>query len=158
MKDKESNVKGRWEKEAWGTKSLMERAHINGDTYLNCFCPHCDKELNEGDKAVFQIVNNQGEVGISRLSPYLNVLDRESTMHVDDDEELADVKCPHCEISLIVPNRLCKIDDCKLMDFNISISNSGKLKLTVCIRRTCRWYEMSKEDNELLILRDSHEW
>ncbi len=158
MKDKDSDVTDGWEKEIWGGTSLMERSHINRDTYLNCWCPHCEKGLNEGDKAVFQIINNQGQVGISRVSPYLNVLDRESTLHVEDDEELADVRCPHCEASIIVQDRLCKLDDCKLMWFYVSISNSKKLKLVVCIRRSCRWYEMSKEDNERLILRDSHEW
>ncbi len=158
MQDKDSDVTDGWEKEIWGGTSLMERSHINQDTYLNCWCPHCEKGLNEDDKAVFQIINSQGKVGISRVSPYLNVLDRESTIHVEDDEELADVRCPHCQVSLIVKDRLCKLDDCKLMWFYVSISNSIKLKLVVCIRRTCRWYEMSKEDNERLILRESHEW
>ncbi len=158
MTDKDSDVTERWEKELWGGTSLMERSHINRDTYLNCWCPHCEKTLNKDDKAVFQIVNNLGQVGISKVSPYLNVLDRESTIHVEDDEELADVRCPHCLVSLIVRDRLCKLDDCKLMWFNVSISNSIKLKLVVCIRRSCRWYEMSEEDNERLILRDSHEW
>jgi len=138
--------------------SLMERSHIKKDTFLNCWCPQCGKSLNDGEKAVFQIVNNRGEVGISRVSPYLNVLDRESTIQVDDDEELANVQCPHCKVSFIEPDRLCKEDKCKLMAFHVSVSNSAKLKLIVCVRRTCRWYTMSEEDNERLILRDSHEW
>ncbi len=158
MQDKDSDATDRQEKENWGETSLISRSHIDQDTYLNCWCPHCKKSLNEDDKAVFQIINSQGQVGISRVSPYLNVLDRESTIHVEDDEELADVRCPHCHESLIVQNRLCKLDNCKLMWFYVSISNSIKLKLVVCIRRTCRWYEMSKEDNERLILRESYEW
>lgn len=96
MKNKDSDATDRWEKEVWGDNSLMERSHINRDTYLNCWWPHCEKGLNEGDKAVFQITSSQGEVGISRVSPYLNVLDQESTIHVEDDEVLADVHCPHC--------------------------------------------------------------
>lgn len=158
MKDKDSNVTDRWEKEVWGENSLMERSHINRDTYLNCWCPHCEKGLNQGDKAVFQITNSKGEIGVSRVSPYLNILDRESTIHVEDDEVLADVQCPHCLGSLIEQDRLCKLDACKLMGMNVSISNSIKLKIVICIRRSCRWYEMSKEDHERLILRDSHEW
>lgn len=158
MKDKDSVISNRWEDEIWGENSLMKRSHINHDTYLNCWCPHCGTGLNEENKAVFQIVNNQGDVGTSRVSPYLNILDRESSIHVDDDEELADVRCPHCQVSLIEPDQLCKKDKCKLMKFQVSVSNSIKLKIIVCIRRTCRWYKMSKEDNERLILRDSHEW
>jgi hypothetical protein len=158
MKEKGLDPPVRWEDELWDSQPLMERSKIKQDTYLNCWCPHCEKGLNQDNKAVFQIINNAGEVGISKVSPYLNVLDRESTIHVEDDEELADVQCPHCHVSLIQPDMLCKVDACKLMNFNVSVSNSIKLKLLVCIRRTCRWYTMSDEDNERLILRDSHEW
>ncbi len=158
MKDKNSGSTDSWEDEIWGGKSLMERSHIKRDTFLTCWCPHCGKGLNEGEKAIFTIINNEGEVGTSKVSAYLNVLDRESTIHVEDDEELADVQCPHCKVSLIEPDQLCKEDQCKLMAFQVSVSNSIKLKLTVCIRRSCRWYMMSDEDNERLILRDSHEW
>lgn len=158
MKDRKSDVTASWEEELWGSNSLMERSHIKRDTYLNCWCPHCEAGLNEGDKAVFEIVNNQGQVGISKVSPHLNVLDRESTIHVEDDEELADVRCPHCHATLIEPDQLCPEDNCKLMAFHVSVSNSIKLKLIVCIRRLCRWYTMSEEDNERLILRDSYEW
>ena len=50
------------------------------------------------------------------------------------------------------------VDDCKLLEMNVTVSDSTKLRLVVCIRRTCRWYEMSNDDNELLVLKDSHEW
>lgn len=147
-----------WENEIWGKKSLMERSHIKKDTYLNCWCPECGKSLNEDGKAVFRIVNMQGDEGISRVSPYLNVLDRESTINVGSDEELADVRCPHCDVSLIDPEQLCKKDKSKMVRFQISVSDSIKLMITLCVRRSCRWYTMSDEDNERLILRDSHEW
>lgn len=158
MKEKSSDRPARWENEVWESQPLMERSKIKQNTFLHCWCPKCGTGLNDEDKAVFEIVNDRGEVGISRVSPYLNVLDRESTIHVEDDEELADVRCPHCHVSLIEPDIVCKEDQCKLMGFHVSVSNSIKLKLVVCVRRTCRWYTMSEEDNERLILRDSHEW
>ena len=158
MKNKSTDSPERWEEEIWDSQPLMKRSNIKQDTYLNCWCPHCGVGLNKDDKAIFQIVNNEGLVGISKVSPYLNVLDRESTIHVGEDEELVDVQCPHCQVSLIEPDQVCKIDDCKLMAFHVSVSNSIKLKFIVCIRRSCRWYTMSEEDNERLILRNSHEW
>lgn len=158
MKNKGTDSPASWEEELWESQPLMERSKIKQDTYLNCFCPHCGVELNDGDKAVFEIVNNEGQIGTSKVSPYLNVLDRESSFHVEDDEELADIRCPHCHVSIIEPGILCKEDGCKLMGFHVSVSNSIKLKLIVCIRRSCRWYTMSEEDNERLILRNSHEW
>lgn len=158
MKEKDSNAaKGRPNDILTG-KSLMERTHINKDTYLTCWCPHCGKSLNENDKAVFKITSNSGEVGISKMSPYLNVLDRETTMQVEDHEELKDVQCPHCDVSLIAPGEICIQDSCKMVIFHVSVSGSQKLSLLLCTLRTCRWYKMSDEDNEQLILRDSHEW
>ncbi len=158
MKDKDSDLNNGLENELFGEKSLMERTHINKDTYLTCWCPHCGKTLNEENKAVFKITSSRGEVGISKMSPYLNILDRETAMHVEDEDELADVQCPHCDVSLIVPGEICIQDNCKMLAFNVSVSDSQKLKLILCVRRTCRWYKMSDEDNERLILRDSHEW
>ncbi|MGI9536519.1 MAG: hypothetical protein ACR2PB_05575 [Desulfocapsaceae bacterium] len=158
MKDRNSDKPARWEEEVWDSQPLMERSNIKRDTYLNCWCPGCGEGLNEDGKAVFRIVNQRGEEGISRVSPYLNVLDRESTIQVDDDEELANVYCPHCNISLIEPNQICKQDQCRMVKIHISVQDSIKLSVIFCVRRSCRWYTMSEEDNERLILRDSHEW
>ena len=158
MKEKDSEKKQSGEGKIFGAKSLMERTHINKDTYLTCWCPHCEKNLNEDGKAVFKITTNNGEVGISKMSPYLNILDRETTMQVEDHEELKDVQCPHCDVSLIAPGEICIQDNCKMVTFQVSVSDSQKLNLTLCTLRTCRWYKMSDEDNEQLILRDSHEW
>lgn len=158
MKDKDSDLTNSLENELLKEKSLMERTHINKDTYLTCWCPHCGKSLNEENKAVFKITSSKGEVGTSKMSPYLNILDRETTMNVEDEDELADVQCPHCDVSLIVPDEICIQDNCKMLGFNVSVSDSQKLKIILCVRRTCRWYKMSDEDNERLILRDSHEW
>lgn len=158
MKDRDPKKKDRWEEELWESHPLMERSNINQDTYLNCWCPSCGKGLNEDGKAVFRIVNKRGKKGISRVSPYLNILDRESTIQVDDDEELANVYCPHCDVSLIEPNQICKQDKCKMVKFHISVQDSSKLSIILCVKRSCRWYTMNAEDNERLILRESHEW
>ena len=158
MKDKDSDLTNSLENELLAEKSLMERTHINKDTYLTCWCPHCGKALNEDNKAVFKITSNGGEVGTSKMSPYLNILDRETAMNVEDHDDLADVQCPHCDVSLIAPGEICIQDNCKMMTFNVSVSDSQRLKLLLCVRSTCRWYKMSDEDNERLILRDSHEW
>ncbi len=158
MKEKKTEKPAGWEEEVWESSPLMERSHLKKDTYFECWCPHCGKGLNEGDRAVFEIVNNRGEKGISKVASYLNVLQRESSIQVEDDEELAGVFCPHCHTSMIEPNKICKQDKCKMVSLNVSVSNSKKMRMIFCVRQTCRWYEMSDEDNERLILRDSHEW
>ena len=158
MTKKESEKPASWEEEVWKSQSLMERSAIKRDTPLNCWCPHCDAGLNEGDLAVLEIVNTQGERGIIKLSAYLNVLGQESSLQVDDDEVLADVRCPHCDASLIEPGHTCIQDGCKLAAIHVSVSDSKRLKLISCTRPSCRWYTMSDEDSERLILRDSHEW
>jgi hypothetical protein len=158
MKKSDPGQPGSWQEEIRDTPPLMQRTHLKHDTYLSCWCPHCEAGLNEGDRAVFAVVNNRGEVGVSKVAAYLNVLEQETTLHVEDDEELTDVRCPRCQVSLIEPDQLCRQDGCKLVGIHVTISNSKRLKLVSCIRRSCRWYKMSEEDNERLILRDSHEW
>ncbi len=158
MKEKNQESPDSWEKEILNTKPLMERSNINRDTFLNCWCPKCKESLNEGDKAHFKITNKDGQTGISKMSPVLNVLDRETDMTVSDNEALADVQCPHCDTSLIVEGVKCKYDNCNMMGFDVSVAGSEKLKLIVCVLQTCRWYFMSEEDNDRLILRGSHEW
>lgn len=158
MKSKDPDKPSGWDEDLWDSPPLMERSHIKNDTYLHCWCPHCGTGLNENDRVVFEIVNNQGAIGVSKLSPYINVLEQESSIHVENDKDLSDVRCPHCHVSLIEQGHRCKEDGCKLVAIHISVSNSKKLRLVGCVRRSCRWYEMSDEDNESLILRDSHEW
>ena len=158
MKIKETNGPPLREQELSESPPLMERSKIKHDTYLSCWCPHCAKGLNDGDKAVLEIVDNQGQVGPGVAAAYLNVLEQETSILFDEDEDLIDVRCPHCQASLLEERRVCKEDGCKLIGLHVSISDSKKLKLISCIRRSCRWYEMSEEDNERLILRDSHEW
>jgi hypothetical protein len=158
MTDRDTDATARWEEEIWGSQPLMERSNINRDTYLNCWCPICGEGLNEDRSAVFRTVNQRGEEGIRHVSPYLNVLDRVSFLQMGEDEELVNVCCPHCNASLLDSNQTCKQSECKMVKIHISVQDSIKLSLIFCIRRSCRWYTMSEEDNERLILRESHEW
>ncbi len=158
MQDERSGKPVRWTREDLKKKPLMERFNINHDTYMDCWCPECGEGLNEDGKAVFRAINKDGEEGFTRLAPYLNILEQESSVNVDDSDELEDMRCPHCDVSLIDPDQVCKYDNCKMVKFLISVSNSAKLVISLCVLRTCRWYTMSAEDNEQLILGNSNEW
>jgi hypothetical protein len=146
------------EEEIFRAQSLMERTSINRDTYLNCWCPSCDEGLNEDGSAVFHVVNQRGEAGIRRVSPYLNVLDQVSFLQMGDDEELTNVSCPHCNVPLLEPTQTCKQDKSKMVKIHVSVQDSIKLSIAFCVRHSCRSYTMSEEDNERLILRESREW
>ena len=158
MTDKKPESQKSWEEEVWGSQTLMERTDLRHATLLHCWCPHCGAELNQGDRAVFEIVNRLGEVGTSKVAAYLNVFEQETTVFVEEDEELADVRCPHCHTSLILSDRQCPEDGSKVADIRVSVADSKKMGLVVCVRRSCRWYEISDEDEQQIILRDSHEW
>ncbi len=158
MTDRDTDETARWEEEIWGSQPLMERSNINRDTYLNCWCPSCGEGLNEDRRAVFRIVNQRGEEGIRHVSPYLNVLDQISFLEMGEDEGLVNVCCPHCNVPLLEPNQTCKEGNCKMVKIHVSVQDSIKLSLVFCIRPSCRRYTMSEEDNERLILRESHEW
>jgi predicted RNA-binding Zn-ribbon protein involved in translation (DUF1610 family) len=147
----------RWQEELWSSQTLMKRTYINGDTYLNCWCPNCGEGLNEDRRAVFRITNQSGEEELHHASPYLNVLDQRCFLHMDG-EELTDLSCPHCSEPLMAPDEVCEANKCKMAAIHVSVKDSIKLSLNFSVSGTSQSYIMSDEDNERLILRESQEW
>lgn len=156
MTDRHVDRTARWE-ELWSSQALMKRSYIDGDTYLNCWCPSCGAGLNEDRRAVFRTMNQRGEEELHHASPYINVLDQVCYLHLED-EELVNVSCPHCDFPLIEQDKLCRDNACRMAKIHISVQDSMKLSLSFCVGGSCRWYSMSDEDNERLILGESHEW
>lgn len=126
-------------------------------TYLYCYCPHCHKSFNKKDMAIFLVVNPDGEKGQIKLSPYLNVFKRESTIYLSEGQEVRDFLCPHCEKSLIVSDRKCEI--CGAKAAKILIAALTKIvPFYICMRVNCHWHGLTKEDENTIHLDESKEW
>lgn len=64
---------------------------IESGTFLNSYCPHCNKSLLEDNMLKLKVYN--GKEGFLMLSPYLNVFTTKSTIFLEEDKSLKDVRC-----------------------------------------------------------------
>ena len=130
---------------------------IRSGTYMNTYCPHCEKGLNDDLHLTFTIVNSDGEDGSLKLSPYLNVFTKESTVRLPEDLNLRDIKCPKCGISLIMEDQRCDHCDSRVARILIEAMHH-KLDFFFCSKRGCRWHGLDYENITDIVLEDSNEW
>ena len=50
-----------WDSQMWGQVPPIQRDRIKRGNYLDCYCPHCEATLNDGDMAVFEVETAQGK-------------------------------------------------------------------------------------------------
>lgn len=123
--------------------------------FLQSYCPHCRKSLIEDDMLKLKIIN--GEEGFLMLSPYLNVFTSKSTIFLPEDKTISDLKCFHCNTSLVDKEKKC--GKCGSPVAKINVSSSTKLiDFYICTKKGCRWHGLSEEDLYNIKLEDSDEW
>lgn len=129
---------------------------IKSGTYLHTFCPHCRKTLIEKNMIKLKVVKGRKK-GFIMLSPYLNVFTSKSTIFLQEGKEIGDLRCFHCDTSLMVKGKYC--EECESEVFRIEISARTKLlDFYLCSKKGCRWHGLSKEDLNDIRLEDSLEW
>ena len=139
---------------------------LKSGTYLHCYCPHCNQGLNKDGHLVFIVEGQDGEKGILKLSPYLNVFARESTIYVKEGGQAKDLICPHCDTSLVVEDKTCEEvkdcehgENCSVPAARILIAALTKIiPFYICMRVNCHWHGLSDEDEKLIHLDESKEW
>ncbi|MEI7483178.1 MAG: hypothetical protein WCK13_00560 [Ignavibacteriota bacterium] len=126
-------------------------------TFLHAYCPHCRKSLIESDMLKLKLVNEQNEEGYVLLSPYLNVFSSKSTLFLAEGKPVGDLRCFHCDHTLMVDDRKCEV--CESPVGAVSISARSKLiDFFLCSKKGCRWHGLSEEDLSDIKLDDSLEW
>jgi len=144
------------EKEKIFEKKVDEHSEIlESGTFLQSYCPNCRKSLIENDMLKLKIVN--GEEGYLLLSPYLNSFTSKSTIYLPEDKPVTDIKCHHCNTSLVEKDKGC--GKCGSPTAKINISASSKLiDFYICTKKGCRWHGLSEEDLYTIKLEESDEW
>jgi len=128
---------------------------IESGTFLQTYCPHCSKSLIEDEMLKVKISN--GEEGYLLLSPYLNVFSSKSTIFLSEDKAVKDLKCFHCDVSLLETDKSCK--KCNSPIAKISVSARTKLiDFYICTKKGCKWHGLNQEDLYDIRLEDSLEW
>jgi len=130
---------------------------LKSGTYMNCYCPHCQQTFNEGDTAIFGVVNQEGKRGRVNLSPYLNVFKRESTIYLPEEQEASDLFCTHCGKSLVVSDERCELCNGRVARI-LTNALTRTVPFYICMKVGCHWHGLSEKDEKLIDLDDSNEW
>jgi ssDNA-binding Zn-finger/Zn-ribbon topoisomerase 1 len=124
-------------------------------TFLMAYCPHCRKSLIENEMLKLKITN--GEEGILMLSPYLNVFTSKSTIFLPEEKTVKDLRCWHCDRSLIDGEKSC--GKCGSPAAKVSISARTKfIDFYICTKKGCKWHGLNEDDLFEIRLEDSDEW
>lgn len=129
--------------------------YLKFKTYLNTYCPHCNKSFNvkekDHDVLVYKGIKD-GEALDIRLSPYLDVFEVETSIPLEEGEVLDDLLCPGCNQSLVDHDTVC--GDCGSKVGKITISAYSKLlPFFVCLKYGCEWHGLSKADERHIKLK-----
>ncbi len=130
---------------------------VKSGTFLRTYCPHCEDSLYKNRAIEFKITGKDGEEGILQLSPFLNVFTNESTFYIPEGEPVKNVRCPHCDESLLRKGEDCP--ECGEAIVGVSVAALSKIiDFYFCSKKGCHWHGMSQEDIDDIIIEDSSEW
>ncbi len=129
---------------------------IPSGSYLRSYCPHCEESIIENHEVKLKVISKSG-VGILVLSPYLNVFTTKSTIDIQEGEVLQDVKCPHCDTSLVHTEDKCELCGSKIIAMEVA-AVSKIIEFFICSKKGCHWHGMDDSDITDIILEDSREW
>ena len=139
------------------TEADEDKETLESGAFLQTYCPNCKRSLNVADMLKLKIVNDKGEEGEIMLSPYLNVFSSRSTIFLQEDKVINDIKCWHCDHSLILEDVKC--EHCASPTAKISIGARTRLiDFYICSKKGCRWHGLSEDDINEIKLEDSLEW
>jgi len=130
---------------------------IETGAFLQAYCPHCRKSLIESGLLKLKLVNEKNEEGFIMLSPYLNVFSSKSTLFLVEGKPVGDLRCFHCDHTLMVDDKKCEICDSPVGAISIS-ARSKLIDFFLCSKKGCRWHGLSDDDISDIKLDDSLEW
>lgn len=134
-----------------------EQVHemLHSGTFMHTYCPHCQRSLIVDDMVKLKV--HDGEEGYLMLSPYLNVFSNKSTLMLPEDELVKDIRCIHCDMSLIATDKQC--GQCSSPAVELRVSTMSRIvHFYICSRKGCTWHGLSDDDYDHIRLEDSMEW
>ncbi len=124
-------------------------------TYLNAYCPHCRKSFNvktmDEDVLDFRGMFKGQEVMI-KLSPYLDVFDKWSSIPLEDGIVLDDFICSYCRKSLVVGEPRCGVCGSPVAEMIIS-AYAKLIPFFICLKKGCEWHGLTKADEHYIKLK-----
>jgi glutamate synthase (NADPH/NADH) small chain len=129
--------------------------YLKYKTYLSFYCPHCSKTFNverQHEKSlIFNGIYKDQDL-ILKLSPFLDVFDIRTSIHIDKGDVLDDLVCPQCKQSLVNPNIKC--GECGSKVGEAIVSAYAKLiPFYFCLKNGCEWHGITREDEKTIRLK-----
>ena len=124
-------------------------------SHLSTYCPHCRRSFNTKNKGEewlrFKGVFKGKEMEL-KLSPYLDVFERGTSVPIEEGEVLSDLICPYCNTSLVVGNRICQ--ECGSQTGEMILSAFSRLiPFYICLRHGCEWHGLTMGDEQSIKLK-----
>jgi len=134
-----------------------ERAELmKSGTFLMSYCPHCKKSLIEENSIKLKVARG-AKSGYLMLSPYLNIFTSRSTIRLPEDKLIEDIKCIHCDHSLMMEEKKCL--ECGSETARVVVGATSRLMdFYICSKKGCTWHGLSREDMDDIRLEESLEW
>jgi DNA-directed RNA polymerase subunit RPC12/RpoP len=129
---------------------------IPSGSFLRAYCPHCEESLIDKNEVKLKVSSKSGE-GILVLSPYLNVFTTKATIDIQEGEVLQEVKCPHCDTSLIIKDIKCELCSSKIIGMEVA-AVTKIIEFYICSKKGCHWHGLDDSDISDIIIEDSREW
>jgi len=129
--------------------------YLKFKTYLQTYCPHCKNSLNFENKDKKQIHFKsayKGEPFDLYLSPYLDVFEVETTVPIQEGENVDDFLCPHCGKSLIHTDISCAECGSPVAELTVS-ALSRLITFYLCTKYGCEWHGLTKRDERHIKLK-----
>ena len=129
--------------------------YLRFKTFLNTYCPHCNQSFNKNENGsqilLFHAIFNGQNMDL-KMSPYLDVFEVESSIPINEGDNLEDLICPHCHTSLVTQEQTC--DECGSKVGKLIISAYSRLlTFYICLDYGCKWHGLSKADERIIKLK-----
>lgn len=125
-------------------------------SFLMTYCPNCKKSLIE-ENSIKLKVDRGDKTGYLMLSPYLNIFTSRSTIRLPEDKLIGDIKCIHCDHSLMMEEEKCH--ECGSETARVVVGATRRLMdFYICSKKGCTWHGLSREDMDDIRLEESLEW
>ncbi|MBN1551627.1 hypothetical protein JW979_09165 [bacterium] len=134
-----------------------ERIRLKSGTFLHTYCPKCSESLIVNGQIRLKATNPDEKEGVLELSPYLNVFNHHSTMDIQPAAELHDLRCPHCNQSIVHPEVMCGACGSHTAELSVAAVHI-RVPFLICLKEGCHWHGIQPEDEQLLIQDASDEW
>ena len=154
-----------WNDEKRRNGSYLEKAKYNVRTrlkrkrFLHIYCPKCSAPLIQDKNVQLKAVTKNGEEALLEIFVYLNVYEAEQKYQIVTypDTEIQDVKCPHCNQSIVRAEVRCEI--CGSLSAELlAAAVQFRVPFLFCLKKGCHWHRITSEDELRLIKDSSREW